>query len=1673
MAIPKRIQGFLLSVAMIIPLVGVPATAASANSQSQQSEASVTAAADASTYKGVVINEAYLSGGSKGAAYKNKFVELYNTTDKDVTLDGTSLQYRAAAGKGATSSTAPLKGTIKAKGYYLVKAGSNGENGADLPASDVEATGLNPGGTKGGTLLLVNGTKKINPGTQNISGNADLIDALGYNNGNGHTNAWEGSGAATGGTSNSDHGSIQRTPNGTDTNDNANDFTFSATMTPGAENKTDSNPDPDPQPKPDVCPVTDKDGNATIAQIQGTGDTSPCVDKTVTTKGVVTATYPDGGFNGYTIQTPATGGDVDLAKHTASDGLFVYDAGTAKTLKTGDYVEVSGKVSEYYGLTELNATKATKLTDKAEAPVPAKVAFPKTDAQRETLESMLVAPQGDYTVSDAYNTNKYGEIGLAASDKPFLNPTVKGLKGDAATGAAYQAEVDRLEKQSVTLDDGSSYNFLDTKHPDNADTPLPYLSNNDPVRVGEKVTFTKPVVFDYRNNAWKFQPTTRLTGDNADAQPVTFTDTRTDAPDLEAVGGDIRLATFNVLNYFSTTADETKCATSNAYVDRDGNPITAKNCDVRGAWNKENMERQRAKIVKAINNLGADVVSLEEIENSAKAASVVPNDFKGNRRDYALSTLVDALNAEAGPGTWAYVPSPKDVPELGVEDVIRTAFIYKPAKVATVGETRILTDSDAFNGVAPYEHGRQPDAQAFKAKDAADSDAFLVVANHFKSKGSASNDQNQDPGDGSGNADYTRQAQADALLKFTDTVKSDLKLDKVFLVGDFNAYYAERPIQKIVADGYTDLSEQVSEKTGKYTYAYTVKDDQGNSNGGVGSLDHIFANEAALKDVTGADIWNINSVESVALEYSRYNYNAKDLYRDDQFRASDHDPVIVGIRTTGGETPVPPQDTIKDENTVVYLKKIDVGTDTVTLGSKNTKDVDISGWSFRDDKDTDDHIYTVPDKTVIKAGSELSFNLDQLAKIGLGKSDQIRVFGKDGKQLLQFTWTGDDGKVVYVANSDADGMVIEGQNPNPNPPSDDKMTVDAWPGLDKVTPIDGVDEFGAGQATGDHTDGNLSGLAYQPGVNGRPGTLWAADNDLNPTLGITGPKGAGSINKFIYDPATNSWKQDPSNGWSFIKDGKTKGGKQLHFKDGKGGVDYEGIALIPGANGVADASRGVFIGAERDNTDKNKPRPSILQYNVNAKTTDTNGDGAQDLTAEHEWNLVAGLSQFGVQLADGDDANLGVEGVAFIPDSVLTEKRFKVNVDPKNVHDYDPDGFGNSYGGLFFVALEKTNAIYAFALQTTKDGKDNAFPVAQIPLPAEAANAGYSGPRDLVWDGEHNQLLAQGDNTIGADEKPTKAMLATYEFKDGTLQLTRLDDEPAEIANGNSEGFTITPDAEAKTVEGGKPGKTYKPVFRADDAVTDGHSLRMGAIEATAPAVPNPPTPGPGPSAPSKSLTAITGISPANAWFDGKAHTGYSGTPTSAYTGSYTISYAGLDGTIYGPTSQAPVAAGNYSVTIAVPSSDPNWYGSTTLRFAIQNGSVAIRRFYNPYINLHMWTASKEEMAALRGSGWNDEGDGLTMDAQTGDPIFRLYNRFTNQHLWTTSELEKNTLITVGWTFEGVAFHQNPAATVDVFRLYNAYSGEHLWTTSVLERDTLVTNGWTYEGVAWKADKAD
>ncbi|POH61330.1 ExeM/NucH family extracellular endonuclease [Arthrobacter glacialis] len=801
----------------------------------------------------VVINEAYLNGGSANATYKNKFVELYNPTGADISLNGWSLQYRSTTGQAAPTGLTALTGTIKANDYYLIKGNSNGVVGSELPTSDADSSGFAFAGG-GGTLILSSQASRLPADlpTGSLVGTADVVDLLGY----GTSNSFETAASSAANASSS----LNRT-GFADTNSNAADFTTAAPSPVGTGGGAE----------PPAPPVDS--GSKTIAEIQGNGAASPLVGTSVTTKGKVTAAYPSGGFNGYFIQTPGTGGDLDLATHKASDGVFVYSPATVATVKIGDYVQVTGLVKEFGGASDTATTTEidvaaggmTQLSEPATEVKAAVITVPGSVAQRETLEGMLVAPQGDFTITDNYSLNNYGEVGLATGTTPLVQPTAVAPYGSAA----YTAAVAENTARAIKLDDGASTNFLSTA---GSLVPLPWLSQATPMRIGSTSEFMAPVIFDNRNNAYKFQPLEALTPANAGTvQPIAFGNTRADAP--KPVGGNLKVASFNVQNYFTETGD--KNPSCQFYTDYNGNKISVRGgCDQRGAADAANLQRQQDKIVAGINASGADVLSLEEVENSAKF---------GKDRDSALATLVGALNA-ATPGVWDYVRSPATRPAEAIEDVIRTAYIFKKNVAEPVGDSVILDDK-AFTGIA-----RQPLAQSFKPVGAEDSAKVLLIVNHFKSKGSAiGNDTDQ----GQGNSNLARTAQAQALVAFSTKLQQDQNTDKVLLMGDFNAYSFEDPINVMTAAGYVDQDP----KTGKHSYSF---------GGMVGSLDHVLASPAAEALITGADIWNINSAESIAMGYSRYKYNATDFYTAGQYSASDHDPVVVGLNL--GDVPAATKD---------------------------------------------------------------------------------------------------------------------------------------------------------------------------------------------------------------------------------------------------------------------------------------------------------------------------------------------------------------------------------------------------------------------------------------------------------------------------------------------------------------------------------------------------------------------------------------------------------------------------------------------------------------------------------------------------------------------------------------------------------------------------------------------
>ncbi len=788
----------------------------------------------------VVINEVYGGGGNSGSVFANDFVELYNPTDADIDVTGWVIDQQSAAGNTGTAHT--LAGVVPAKSTYLVQ-GAAGNN----------ATGALPTPDETGTFNF-SGTQAV---AELRDSDGDVVDLLGW----GGASKYETAPAA--GTSNST--SVARVTAGVDTDDNSVDFAVGA-PTP-ASTRGDGSGDNSGAETP---PATAE--KLTVSQTQGTGAATPYAGRQVTTEGVVTAVYDEGGMNGYVIQEPGTGAE----EPTASPAIFVYVGAAGAYPAVGDSVVVTGTAEEYYSVTQLGSASFT-LADAPFSPVtPLEIdTLPVGDEAREAYEHMLVLPTGEHTVTNNYALNSYGEIGLAPGAEALRTPTDVVLPGEEAV--ALQAENDA---RLITLDDGRTRNYGRTDQ----STPLPYLAVDggvhQSIRTGDAVTFQNPVIVDFDYGLWRFQPTQPITGNNSAADlPITWTESRTaELGAMDAVEGEYSVASFNVLNYFTSLGqDEDGCR---AYTDMYGTPVGTNYCTVRGAFTEAAFTDQQTKIVAAINGLNVDVLGLKEIENTYALTGDI------ERRDESLAALVDALNADAGHERWAYVESPAEVGED--EDVIRVGFIYDPSTVAPVGESRVFNDP-AYTGDA-----RQPLAQEFEAVDG--SGTFVAVTNHFKSKGSVARGD-ADTGDGQGNNASLRTAQSQALLDALDA-QDDWSETPIFILGDLNAYTREDAARVLEANGYTNIN--VSHAGSDPTYQF---------DGQLGSLDHAFGNEEAMALVQDARVWNINADEPIAYEYSRRNYNTVDFFDATPFRSSDHDPIKVGFTLAGEpgvEEPVNP-----------------------------------------------------------------------------------------------------------------------------------------------------------------------------------------------------------------------------------------------------------------------------------------------------------------------------------------------------------------------------------------------------------------------------------------------------------------------------------------------------------------------------------------------------------------------------------------------------------------------------------------------------------------------------------------------------------------------------------------------------------------------------------------------
>ena len=579
-----------------------------------------------------------------------------------------------------------------------------------------------------------------------------------------------------------------------------------------------------------------------ISAVQGSGHVSPLAAQNVTVRGVVVGDFQNTGtastrLNGFFVQQAIPDADPQTSK-----GIFVFAPDNAVRVKAGDFVQVSGLVAEFGQTAGAAAApdSTTQITGTTAAPVAisvcgsgmvlaaVQITLPVADASTlERYEGMLVEFSQPLAVTELFELGRFGQLVLAPGGRQF-HPN----NGNAAATHA-QNLLARL-----VVDDGSS-----KQNPN----PIPYLSAPDATgtrRIGD-TTSKITGVLSHSFGVYRVHPTAAPNFSQANPRPAT-------AP---LVNGSLKVASFNVLNYFTTfTNGQTASGQTGQGCTLGSGSVAVGNC--RGADNLNEFQRQQAKIVAAIAGLDADVVGLMEIQNT----------------DVATVNLVAALNAKVGAGTYASVNSGT----FGT-DAIKVDILYKPARVQRVGGVVLPTGADLASYTAPS--GRPPLAQRFAS--VGNNGGFWFVVNHFKSKGSCPGSGDVDLGQGCFNTGRTQQAAA--LNSFVDKLKAQGEPD-VLMMGDFNSYLLEDPTKMLENAGHESLLKRLP-ASDRFTYVF---------GGETGALDHAYASASLRQQVSGVGVWHINADEPSVLDYNT-DFNTDDRFAPTPFRASDHDPVLVGL----------------------------------------------------------------------------------------------------------------------------------------------------------------------------------------------------------------------------------------------------------------------------------------------------------------------------------------------------------------------------------------------------------------------------------------------------------------------------------------------------------------------------------------------------------------------------------------------------------------------------------------------------------------------------------------------------------------------------------------------------------------------------------------------------------
>jgi len=665
-----------------------------------------------------------------------------------------------------------------------------------------------------------------------------------------------------------------------------------------------------------------------IHLVQGNGSASPLVDTEVVIEGVVVGTFqsdPNGNspLGGYFVQEE----DIDVdADASTSEGIFVFDSDNIASV--GDVVRVAGSVTEFFDLTELVEVSDYAICSTSGIASATPVTLPLNDADElEAVEGMLVSLAQTLYVTDHFTLGRFGEVELTSDVDRLFNPTQITEPGLLAIAQQMENDLARIQ-----IDDG-----LTTQNP----VPVPpYFAADGTLRAGDSTTGLLGVM-SYGFGSYEIQPVQSVNFVRENGRPA--------APD--SVAGSLTVASFNVLNYFTTLTGSGSICGPNS------------NLDCRGADSASEFTRQKDKIVNALAALDADIVGLIEIENDVNSV--------------AIADLVAAL-----PG-YSFI----DTGPIGT-DAIKVALIYK-SSVIPEGDFAVLDST--IDPIFIDDKNRPVLIQTFK--EVANGEVFTVAVNHFKSKGSDCDDLGDpDTGDGQGNCNITRTNAATALVNYLATDPTGSGDSDFLVIGDLNAYAMEDPIMALESASYTNL---VLADAGATEHSFSF-------DGQFGTLDYALSSDSLTSQIGGVTVWQINSDEPRALDYN--DFNQASLYNNNQFRSSDHDPILVGLNLAGDQPPGPacnglPATIVADSNGGRLLGTS--GADVIVGSAARDIILGLGGDDVICSGDGNDTVYAGWGSDTVFAGQGADTVFGQRGNDTLyGEEGRDRIFGGNGDDVI-------------------------------------------------------------------------------------------------------------------------------------------------------------------------------------------------------------------------------------------------------------------------------------------------------------------------------------------------------------------------------------------------------------------------------------------------------------------------------------------------------------------------------------------------------------------------------------------------------------------------------------------------------------------------------------------------